>query len=285
MCIFVNMKRFFPFLLLASAFGFHACDVIEGPKKDYTNVIQNSDKKVLIEDFTGHYCGNCPASHEVAHELDSIYGENLVVIAVHAGNFFGSVHPPIYMTDWRTQMGIDLDAYYNAENQGYPKGLVNRKEFNGNALVNYSNWTTYLTQVLNESPAMSIDLSSAYNAAEGTAEITVTSEYFTQGTADHNLVVVIKEDSIVAPQKNYDATPEDVLSYVHMDMLRHSVTSGTWGEALGTGTIPIGTVLTRTYTLTLDPSWVPGNCEVVAYIMDNTTKEVLQVEQVDLVAP
>jgi thiol-disulfide isomerase/thioredoxin len=277
--------RLFALLLTASAFALGSCDVIEGPKKDYDNVIGTSDKKVLIEDFTGHYCGNCPGSHEVAHELDSIYGDNLVILAVHSGNFFGTLHPPTYITDWRTQMGIDLDIFYNAEAQGYPKGMVNRKVFGSSALTNFTNWNSLVNQVFAEAPELSIDLSSVYDSVTNSAQINVDMEYFTEGNPNLNLVVVVKEDSIVAPQKNYDATPEDVLDYLHMDMLRGTVTSGTWGDVITGAVIPVGTLINRSYTLTLDPAWVPAHCEIIAYVMDNSTKEILQVEEAKLIAP
>ena len=62
------MKKYLA--ILSSIVLITSCDVEEGPFiADYNSYI-NPDKKVLIEDFTGHLCPNCP---EAARELDAIH--------------------------------------------------------------------------------------------------------------------------------------------------------------------------------------------------------------------
>src|ERR1700719_2334024 len=51
-------------------------------------------KQVLIEDYTGHTCGNCPYA---AYKLDTMITQNgklIVPIAVHAGQFAYPKAPP-----------------------------------------------------------------------------------------------------------------------------------------------------------------------------------------------
>ena len=48
-----------------------SCDVEEGPFITDYDIYVNPNKKVLIEDFTGHKCPNCP---DAAKELEAIQG-------------------------------------------------------------------------------------------------------------------------------------------------------------------------------------------------------------------
>ena len=56
-------------------------------------------KKILLEDYTGHKCGNCPRAAEKAEELKEIYGDQLIPIAIHAG-FFASDFGGNFTTDF-----------------------------------------------------------------------------------------------------------------------------------------------------------------------------------------
>src|SRR4051812_5513690 len=85
-----------PFLILLIA----SCDKIEAPYREpvpvndfCTTGIEDSipHKKVLVEDYTGHLCGNCPAAGIYLNDtLKSVYNHCLVIISVHAGFFAGT---------------------------------------------------------------------------------------------------------------------------------------------------------------------------------------------------
>ena len=162
--------------------------------------------------------------------------------------------------------------------------MINRKTFNGKVLQNVADWGTYIGQELLLPPVMSIKPTSTYNSATGTADITVKIEYFQAGTSNHNLVVVITEDSVMGPQKDYSQTPETIDPYNHMDMLRMSVTTGTWGEQVKPSAINVGEQFTRTLSVTIPPNIHPEHCHVVAYVLDNVSKEVFQAAEVGVVS-
>ena len=44
-------------------------------------------KSVIIEEFTGIHCGNCPDGHKRAAALQRMHPDNLFVVAIHAGSF------------------------------------------------------------------------------------------------------------------------------------------------------------------------------------------------------
>ena len=44
-------------------------------------------RTVLLEEFTGQECTNCPDAHRLVANLHEQYGEQLVSVAIHAGPY------------------------------------------------------------------------------------------------------------------------------------------------------------------------------------------------------
>lgn len=273
------MKSASFFSTLALGLGLSACDFIEGPKVDVSGFPTNGNK-VVIEDFTGHQCGNCPRAHEKAAELLGIYGDNLIVIAVHAGGFARVNTNTGYATDFTTDMGDELEAFYEADLAGLPVGLVNRRAVGGSPLVRYPNWSSVLSTILTEAPKLKIELAATYDEASRALSVDANLEYYTAANQNHQIVALITEDSIVAQQADYSLpAPSKIPDYVQNHVLRKTITPGTWGVPVKNGDIFAGEKLTKNFTMTLDSAWNAKHCEVVVYVLDNTTKEILQAEK------
>lgn len=268
-------------LLLGAATVLNACDYIKGDKVD-PNGFAGSTNKVLVEDFTGHMCGNCPQAHAQAAALHETYGENLVVVAIHAGSFASVVPSLGYSTDFRTDMGNELEEYYDADVQGLPIGMVNRRTWGGAVLTRHVNWGTEVATVLAEAPKMKLDLAPSYDETSNTISVDVDIEYQSVGSASHQLVLLITEDGIISKQAKYDTSSQHIDEYVQNHVLRGTITPGTWGVPVKGADIFLGEKFQMSYERVLDSAWVPANCHVVGYVLDNTTKEILQVEEVDL---
>ena len=62
-------------------------------------------------------------------------------------------------------------------------------------------------------------------------------------------------------------------------MLRGTI-NGTWGENLSaSGEVDMTTTYENTYTQEFIVDWIPTDCHVVAFVYNEETKEVLQVEE------
>lgn len=257
----------------------NSCDIIKGPKKDYDVIQSNTSQKVLLEDFTGHTCGNCPAAHIEGKELQDIYGDKLVLVAVHAGGFSTPKPSLGYPDDFRTPMGNELEDYWNVDGAGFPKGMINRRSFGGNTLLNFSSWGSDIATVLAEVPKAGIVLNTSYDPSTRTVNVNTDIEYYEAGSFTHNLVVIVTEDSVISRQTDYSVTPSDVDGYVQRHMLRGSITDGSWGNALTTGAVALGATYSKDFSYVLDSTWDAAHCSIVAYIMDQGTKEIIQVEE------
>lgn len=270
-------------LAVLMAFSLSACDIVEGDKICTECLVEGAGKKVIIEDFTGHQCGNCPRAHEKLDELEALYGEDLIIVSIHAGGF-ASLFPALgYTADYTTQIGNDLEAYYNADIEGLPIGMVNRRRWDdGNVLQKFGSWGTQIGVILGETPQMGIEMTAALSESGEQIEVAVEVEYYAAADANHNVVVILTEDSIVSKQSDYDLSTGYVAEYEHKHMLRASITQGSWGVPVKGGPIFAGETISKNFALQLDPAWDPSHFHVVAYVMDNVTKEILQAEEIKL---
>jgi hypothetical protein len=85
------MKNRLPAILALAVF-ISGCDEITGLKRQpvVTSPPPGDSvvKKVLVEDYTGHTCGNCPAAARMLNDtIKPLYGDRLIVLGIHAGYF------------------------------------------------------------------------------------------------------------------------------------------------------------------------------------------------------
>ncbi|MCK9618131.1 MAG: Omp28-related outer membrane protein [Lentimicrobiaceae bacterium] len=139
-------------------------------------------KKVLLEDFTGHLCINCPSAAEKAKELKTIYGENLYIIAHHAGEFAEPQTSGNYTADFRNPSSNELYAEFGITYN--PVGLINRHEFNSQRRVGAGQWAAKIGEMMNQKTDIKITFSKNYQALtgllEGNVKVRISGKWFTQ---------------------------------------------------------------------------------------------------------
>lgn len=279
------MNKVFAAGLLAVIIATAACDKVNGPyKKDNTGGPVDTNnvvlQKVLVEDYTGHKCGNCPRASRAIYNLKPVYGDRLIIMAVHAGTY-ATVFPPsapYYTYDFRNSVSTTLDTDFGISVVGNPNGMVNRKAINGNHIITSTQWGDETANILSSTTPAAVKLSieTNYNAATRLLNADVTTEFKQTLTGNYKLCVYMLEDSIVNWQKDYDVSPEDVPDYVHREVLRGSM-NGTYGDVIAVTTS--GTISNLNFNYTLDSGWNENHFSLVAFLYDDATKEIIQVEQ------
>jgi hypothetical protein len=312
--IFMNTKtnkmtKKLLFLSFISAIIFSSCDFVENPYPE-TNAnlgdtascptpsfpaVTAHIKKILIEDFTGHTCGNCPRAAKELHEIDSIYPGKIVGLALHVGSTFaapapgyGSTTPPAFMADYRTTAGDDYDFVFGASDFGLPQGMFNRKEYDAVAQTHlkfYPNWKTYAASIVAEPSVVDLQIAVDFNSTTRKICCAIKDSFLTTTTDTLKMVVLLTQDSIVDWQDNVGVITS---SYLHRHMLRDAITpSGAWGESLVSGSIPVGTTHIKkfAYTVPADYKSIPcdvNHCHLIAFIYKVRTYEIIQVEEIKL---
>ncbi len=284
-----NITKLIALIILAAIL--HGCDyvvptvAVSTPPVDTTAPITSiiidstTTKTVLIEDYTGHKCGNCP---HAADRLDSIiqtYGDSIIPIAVHAGFFAWPDATGNYTTDFQTTVGTAWDTYFGMSAAGNPQGCVNRLGYPGNFPASYNSWAGTAAYFLGLPHKMNIKITNVYRGSKRSLTTTISSKYLTALDSTYKLSVVVTEDSVIDHQDFYYPTTHDDPTYVFKHILRASLNS-TWGDTLSSGSQPMNSVFTKTYSLDLSSTKikVDKNCHVVAFIYNAATYEVVQAE-------
>lgn len=264
-----------------------ACDEIEGPygvSSGGGNIDTTEDvvRKVLIDDFTGHTCQACPNAHREAKRLQNLLGEQLVVLAVHA-DFWADPYPsgaPYFTYDFRNPTSTQIATDFNVIGQPFPKGMVNRMintSTNTQLILDWANWEPKVSEWLAIPADAGIEITPTYNETNRAISAEVKVKVIKALTDPVSLAVYFTEDSILQWQKDGST---NVQNYVHNHVLRGSL-NGVYGESLGAQAA--GAEITRTYSGTLIPNdAVADKVHLVAILMNETTKEVIQVEEVEL---
>lgn len=278
------------YIILTSVVGlwlFSSCDKINSPIQSAqtpgdTNIFV---RKVLLEDYTGHTCGNCPNAAKVAESLAKQYGENLVVLAVHAG-WFSNVKTD-YPTSYTTTAGNDWDGTsgFGISKVGNPNGMVNRKNYQNSGLIQKeTKWPTTVALAMNDTYILGLKLKLSYNASSRILNTNVKANFKIGYSNDVKVSVVLMEDSIIGDQTDYTQSPSHIENYVFMHMLRGAI-NGSWGTNLKTAPINAADSVSVDFTnFAIDSKFKDKHLTVVAFAYDASTKEVLQVEKIGLLA-
>ncbi|MCM1168597.1 MAG: Omp28-related outer membrane protein [Bacteroides sp.] len=227
-------------------------------------------KSVLLEEYTGWGCGNCPDGAKVASVLKDIAGARFHIIAVHAGHY---AEPAAGYPDYRTEFGDSLLAA--AGDIGFPCGSINRHRYEGNTLNMYrSLWTKNTKSALVEDAPVNLSVQATVDAESRLLQVRV--HYcFTQDLTDDFalLNVALVQNHIVGYQNGGGA------QYDHNHVLRHLLT-GQWGDTLRQATE--GEVFSKEYSYILPDSINSvsvdvRNLELVAFVTGTDGRDVMNV--------
>lgn len=304
------------YLLCSILFSFaiiSSCDKVENPFPegleipfcDTPSFSQNLDttRAVLLEDFTGHKCPNCPyATYLAIQEQNTLasQGKKLIIVANHVTNLAEpSTSGTEFLTEFRTEAGDNFGTLAGSYSEFFggstgfsyvPIGLIDRANYNSSVLVDVGDWSAAISDryAVPVDARMQIDVT--YDAGLNKACVWVESEFMNNLNGDFNLVVYIVEDSIIDWQTmgpntvpGYP-TNQNINNYLHRHVFRDAV-NGNWGQSLATGSVSAGEKIIKGYTYDFnDPSYNNRRASFnkeqisfIAYIYRNDTKEILQV--------
>lgn len=268
--------KYLRFLPLAFLVWIASCDVIDAPYVDNpTNTPDTNTtaakRVVLVEEFTGIKCPNCPEASHFAHALSKgAYKDKMILVSVHAGNLAKPNGSGDFTADYRTDVGTALWTAFQLDH--VPVASINRTLEGGVHWLEKGLWEGRIAEEAAKPAEVKIDITATYNDANRNLSVSVNNEFLVDGTTNENLLVYLIEDAIVSPQ---DSAGEHVLDYEHKDMLRASLNT-IWGENLSTTAISTGTKIAKQYSYTVPANYNIDNCSIVAFVHNNDTKIVRQ---------
>jgi hypothetical protein len=228
---------------------------------------------VLVEEFTGHRCTNCPQGHQILENLHEQYGDTLVTVGIH----FGSLAKPsgsLFSYDFRTEAGNQIGEAFTID--AIPAAIMNRNDKVGGWMRDQ--WANVVRDIDRSQVPAAVQLINQYDDATKTLKANVKVTLLRDYDNPLRLVVFVIEDGIVKPQKDGS---QDIEDYVHNHVLRAALTDPFGFPLRNNETWSAGD--SETYAVSVDMAntdWEAGNCSVVAFLLDPVNNDVLQVEQV-----
>ncbi len=218
----------------------------------------NFVKRVLIEDYTGTWCGYCP---RVAHAIELVQAQTDKAVTV-------AIHRPT-----SNQSSLNYDPYnYDASElealldaAGYPKGYLNRMTLWTVPEPNNIAQAISLTQGVN--PKLGLAMTSTVENGNISLDVNVK---FGKDFNNIRLVVYVLENGLIYEQHNYTeyyGGVDVIEEFDHNHVLRACLTP-ILGEAI-TGNTTIANTYSKTFNVTV-PANVENasNIEFVAFVVD-----------------
>lgn len=268
------MKKLLYILVAGLGLAMTACQNIPEDERlqplDWNNVPRM--RNVLLTEFTGLSCVNCPKAAEEAHNLQHACGDNLVVVAMHPeSNSF--THTVNAAWDYTCH---EADAYYKwlggTSTTSFPAGAINFNASNG--FVDYTQWMSVILKELMRPTTIGINIAATATDNRIDATLTLTA---TEAT-DAIVLLWLVENHVIGAQRMPDG--EVNLSYEHNHMLRGELLSADgWGQAVH---------VAEQESVTLEGKDVSQlvndihNAILVAVALDPLTKQVLNVAEKQL---
>jgi len=232
-------------------------------------------RKVLLEDYTGTWCGYCPDGTTIMNNILANQ-PNVIGSADHNSDPMANAY----------SNAIDAGLNINA----YPNGTIDRYKFPGEAYIGLSRskWTSLCAQRLNTTSPCNVTINSTYDAGSRKIIVTVTTgfvaAYSAPAGADVRISCVLIEDGIImtsSPQKNYMGQgcsspnpssawytyPCTISNFVHDHVARVNLASSPWGEpGVVPNSVTSGQVFSKQFTYTVPTSWNDSKMKVLAFV-------------------
>lgn len=271
-----------PSFLILFVLVFSSCDKIDDPfeKKDVqptdtSGQVTGYTRYILVEEFTGHTCTNCPDGAREILRLDSLYGAKLIPVSIHAGAFSSPHNPPdtSYLTDFRTPEGNTYNSTFIVFL--YPSAMISRKDdgSGGGLVMGKGSWENAISNLADDTASVAITTTNTYLDAQRQLTSKIKVKWLSDDTGTYKLQVYLIEDHITDWQLDGGFNNPN---YDHRHVFRKSL-NGTWGTDIPSSAA--NDTASFEYTLQLNSNWNADNCEVVSFIYHSSTYEVIQANE------
>ncbi len=243
-------------------------------------VVPAGERAVLLEEFTGKGCTNCPKGSREIENLLSIYGEQLVVVSIHANFFANPQFFPIGQYDFRTEEGEHIFDLLGP-NSGYPAGAIDQRNYSNVYQQNLNVWAGLIQQESKMDPQVEFSIDRTYDPSSRHLQLLVSGRAKVAITKNLRISVMLTESGIVDAQDDAEAGGI-VPDYVHNHVLRGMLTPYD-GQDLAES-LAEAQEFEADFAGDIPDSWVDNNCDVIVFISlhDGGDISVLQAGEVHL---
>ena len=217
-------------------------------------------QNVVVEDFTGTWCGWCPRVSEAVRLLKQETSD-AIVIAIHNGDAMQF-----------SQEGT-IRAAFNVT--GFPTALINRQE--RWASPQPSNVSQVTGKMSGKSYA-SVAMESSVSGDNLDLKVKVKMGFSYKSM---KLAVYMIEDDLVYDQRNftsYYGAADPIRDFVHDDVLRRSLTN-VFGDDLPSDQVGHDKTFTRDFLYAIPPNYDKSKLKLVAFVTTGADRDIVNVRQ------
>ncbi|MCM1291928.1 MAG: Omp28 family outer membrane lipoprotein [Prevotella sp.] len=251
------MKSYIKALMLAPGLllSLTACDHLDGDDRYYPYEPEPivADKCLLIEEFTGMRCVNCPTGAETVHSIIEALDGNAVAVCIHPENH--EFTKPIDGLDLTCPISTEIYEYYHPN---FPAAIFD----GGRPNTNTKRWSGVALNAYSEPTPLNVEVSTEYDKDTRKVRAHYIVTFISNYVGDLNLTMYLTEDGIIGTQEALNGVTLHDYEFNHV--LRASF-NGTWGQQIGTAFTEYQKV-EGDYELTLKDGWKAENCNVVAFV-------------------
>lgn len=228
--------------------------VVEG------GAFEPTGKTVLIKDFTGARCVNCPAAAEYAHNLQHQLGEDHVIImSVHAGYL---AQPLGQFPDFLTDEGTE---WYNNHDSN-PLFAIDHVALTDGNTLGVEQIDAPVAAALEEEQTFEISVVPNYNESSRQLGVTANVVSLTEMDGEFYITACLVEDNIVGWQTTSSGVDRE---YVFRNVFRGTL-NGAGGEAFEDIHVDADETFRFNYNTTLDAAYNADECYLMVYVYDKT---------------
>lgn len=230
-----------------------------------------TDRRHVLLEFTGFRCVNCPTAAKTAQALHTIYGENLIVIALHpASNPFTQGKE-----DYTCPEADSVYRYMGGtETTPFPTGNIDLKAENGTYFFDAAEWSRLAVQAMADSVAPDIAVTLQTDTVNRT--VSIQAVYTSPKTEEVQIAFWLVEDSIPGMQAMPDGSVQK--DYPHRHVLRAAANNQTWGQR----TLMDSNIRLVTGDVNIPQQCRITHCSIVALMFDTKDKHILQAYETKL---
>lgn len=260
------MNNFLKYILpcaLAGAF-FTGCNDLSPDDRFIELPPVEGDRVVLLEDYTGQKCPNCPDGARIVEQLHEQYGNRFISVSIHAGDFAVPVNYNRYL-GLMQPFGNDMARAREVDT--YPSGVID-----GGAKCDRSEWAAKVRDAMSVPSTCDITFSNLQYLPE-IEMVSGVVKLLPGVTCDGAVGIWLIEDNVIARQYNVNGDHEWVMDYSHNHVLR-----AYWGENYFGNTVSLtresGTDIS--FSFPVDETWKPENLSVVIFVKNMETGAYMQ---------
>jgi hypothetical protein len=245
----------------------------------------NTQRNVLIEDFTGHQCTYCPNAANVAHGLETSNLGRVFVSTIHTGpngmSGFQATSAPTYVYDFTNAVGFQIGTFFgNLPGNNFssnPCGNVSRVAGTAASISTAESEWTNKTNALIAANDLKVNIQCELNYFPSTkgAFIHIEVDQLQTIANELRLVVAFYEDSIIKPQTTFGVGT--VYDYVHRDVLIAHVNGEMNGEKIDDSSLNAGGKNYFEMSYKIPDQIAADNSHFLIYVFDKVTLEIYQV--------